>query len=315
MTWRDFPNLTRQGQLDYLTMKDGTRVRVACWPSMAKSRGIIVLVTGHREYMEKYYAFISDFLDRGFAVYTLDNRGQGLSDRLGPNRLKSYGENFDHFASDLDELISKKARTDPRAGELPFILIGHSMGGNICLRYLHDYPRTFDKAILTSPMIGMNKGPAFLKGPTRVFIRMACRWGFRNSFALGQGSGYSKAYGLISRKILTHDKEIYNQEVEIIAANPDLYVDGATYGWLDAALTSNAKIKEPGFMAALTLPILIALAGDERLVDNTASRAVLSNLDNVHLVTIPGSRHEIYRESPQYQDQLWQEIDRFLGVE
>ena len=68
-------------------------------------------------------------------------------------------------------------------------------------------------------------------------------------------------------------------------------------------------------MAALTLPILIALAGDERLVDNTASRAVLSNLDNVHLVTIPGSRHEIYRESPQYQDQLWQEIDRFLGVE
>ena len=87
MTWHDFSNLAQPGNLDYMTMGDGTRIRYAFWPSLAKSRGIIVLVSGHRDYMEKYSAFISDFLNRGFAVYSFDNRGQGLSDRLHPNRL------------------------------------------------------------------------------------------------------------------------------------------------------------------------------------------------------------------------------------
>jgi alpha-beta hydrolase superfamily lysophospholipase len=41
---------------------------------------------------------------------------------------------------------------------------------------------------------------------------------------------------------------------------------------------------------------------------------LMSGYDNIELVTIEGSRHEIYRESDIYRDQLWQKIDQFLGV-
>jgi len=315
MTWKKFPNLTRRGQISYLTMADGTTLRTACWPSVEDSPGMIVLVGGLREYMEKYTEFISDFLERGFAVYTFDNRGQGLSDRPLPDRDKSHAENFTLFSNDLDEFIVKVVKTDYRAKKLPIYLIGHSLGGHICLRYLHDFPGTVAKAVLMAPMIDFYMGVQFVKIAAKIFIRLASRLGLRKNFAPGQGNSPSKKHDLIRQGLLTHDKERYAIEAEIIRANPDLYVGDATFGWLDMALDSIAKTQESGFVATLTLPILVFLAGKDRVVDSAASRKLFSGYDNIDVALIDGARHEIYRESDEYRRQLWHKIDAFLTVE
>jgi len=317
MSWKNFPDLGRQGQITYLTMQDGTSLRTASWPAQEGSRGIIVLVNGYREYMEKYSEFIGEFLQRGFALYTLDNRGQGLSDRLLPGRFRSHSEGFGLFSSDLQEVISRLVMSDPRAKELPLYLVGHSMGGHICLRYMHDFPGIIDKAVLMAPMIEFRLGGEIVRNISKFLIRLACRAGFKRHFAFGQSAkhseaSYSKKRDYIRQKLLTHDKKRYAVEADIISANPGLYVGGSTFGWLNCALDSIQKIQKPGFIAAITVPILGILAGDDQVVDSQASVKYLSGNDNIRLVTIQDARHEIYREIDEYREQLWQKIDGFL---
>lgn len=312
MIWQDFSNLNRTGQIDYLTMQDGTKIRTASWPSQDNSRGIIVLVNGHREYMEKYSEFISELLERNYAVYALDNRGQGLSDRVLPDRSKSHAEDFEFFSNDLNEFISKKVMADPRAEELTINLVAHSMGGHVSLRYLHDFPGIVSKAIIMAPMVGFNMGADFINAVINPVIRFASFLGFDKKFAFGQGNRHTKGHDLIRRTLLTHDRERYDTEVQTIEANPDLYVGGATFGWLNTALNSIDVIHQSGYLDEISTPILVILAGDDHVVNSNASRKLLSGHDDIELVTIEGSRHEIYREIDIFRDQLWQKIDDFL---
>ena len=315
MTGTDFSNMDQKGQIKYLTMKDGIKIRTACWPSKGSSKGIIVMVQGHREFMEKYTEFFSDILDRDFALYALDNRGQGLSDRLLPDRLKSHAETFDVFSSDLDEFITRMVMTDPRARELPIYLMAHSMGGHICLRYLHDFPGIISKAVLMAPMIGFNLGGSMILAVLKGVIRFANHIGLADSLAFGQKVLQSKDSRSIKQKLLTHDDRRYADEAKALDANPDLYVGGATFGWLKTALDSMEKIHQPGYLNDITTPLLVILAGDDRVVNSAASRVLLSGYDDIDVITITESRHEIYREADQYRDQLWQKIDGFLAVE
>ncbi len=314
VTWKNFPDLSRPGKINYITAEDGTRLRTAGWPSDSDSRGIVVLVGGHREYMEKYYEFITDLLDRGFAVYSFDNRGQGLSDRLLADRTKSYAEDFKLFSNDLNDVISGVVKSDSRAEELPIYLIGHSMGGHICLRYLHDFPGTITRAVIMAPMIDFYMGADVAKATAKFAIRLVSRLGLHRNFAIGQGNCFSEKCDLIRQRLLTHDKARYDVEEEMIKANPDLYVGGATYGWLDRALDSIDKIRAPGFLDDIKIPLLVFLAGKDQVVDSEASRRLFSGHANIDVVTVEGARHEIYRESDEYRAQLWQKIDDFLAV-
>ncbi|NOZ43078.1 MAG: alpha/beta hydrolase, partial [Alphaproteobacteria bacterium] len=291
MIWENFPDLgDNRGRINFLTMEDGTRLRSACWPADQDSRGIVVLVNGHQEYMEKYSEFISELLGRGFALYTLDNRGQGLSDRLLSDRSKSHAENFDLFSNDLNEFISGTVLSDPRAQALPIYLIGHSMGGHICLRYLHDFPGAISKAVIMAPMIDFYLGADFLKTIAKFSIRLVSRLGFGTKYAFGQKNSFSKAYHLIRQRQLTHDKKRYADEQTTLEAHPDLYAGGATFGWLDTAIDSIDKIHEPGFLNKITLPMMVVLAGEDRVVDSEASRKLLAGHDNIAVVTIEGAR-------------------------
>ncbi|NOZ65804.1 MAG: alpha/beta hydrolase [Alphaproteobacteria bacterium] len=315
MTNTNFPDLGYGGQIEYLTMADGTRIRTACWPSNDKSKGIVVFVNGHREFMEKYTEFFPDILARDYALYALDNRGQGLSDRLLDDRLKSHTETFDVFSSDLNEFISRSVLSDSRAQAIPIYLVAHSMGGHICLRYLHDYQGVVSKAIIMAPMIEFNLGGAVIGAILKFLIRFAIRLGFAEKFAFGQKNPPSKSHSSIKQKFLTHDDRRYAVEAEIIKSRPDLYVGGATFGWLSAALDSIEKIRTPGYLNKITIPVLAVLAGKDTVVNTQTSLKIFSGQPNFKVVTIDGARHEIYREIDQYRDQLWREIDGFLAVE
>lgn len=312
MIWKDFPNLGRAGRIDYLTMQDGTRLRTASWPSRSDDKGIVVVVNGYREFMEKYCEFFSDILGRGFALYALDNRGQGLSDRLVPDKTKSHAENFELFSNDLNEFISTAVMADSRAQELPLYLMAHSMGGHVCLRYLHDFPAAVSKAVIMAPMIEFNLGGFFASIMTKFIIRSASVLGLKEIFAMGQGNVLSENMRFIKQKLLTHDNNRYAMEAEMIRSSPELYVGGATYGWLSTALDSIEKINEPGYLNKINIPVLVALAGSDVVVNSQAGRELLAGYDNFTVITIEGSRHEIYREIDKYRNQLWQQIDDFL---
>ena len=61
---------------------DNLSIRHGRWRTdRAQKSGTVILLTGRREFMEKYADIIAELNQRGFDVYSLDWRGQGLSGR------------------------------------------------------------------------------------------------------------------------------------------------------------------------------------------------------------------------------------------
>src|ERR1700756_734189 len=85
-----------------LKTRDGVSLRFARWLPPAGRKGTVVLLQGRAEWIEKYFETVRDLRARGFAVATIDWRGQGLSDRLLSDRHKGYVRNFGNYITDLE---------------------------------------------------------------------------------------------------------------------------------------------------------------------------------------------------------------------
>src|SRR5215207_6507235 len=77
-----------------LKARDGVSIRFARWPPPPGRKGTVCLFQGRAEFIEKYFETVRDLRARGFAVATLDWRGQGLSERALRNRRKGYVRTF-----------------------------------------------------------------------------------------------------------------------------------------------------------------------------------------------------------------------------
>ena len=58
------------------------------------ARGVCVLLNGQTEFIEKYFEVIDELRGRGFAVATMDWRGQGDSGRMTKDSRKSFVGDF-----------------------------------------------------------------------------------------------------------------------------------------------------------------------------------------------------------------------------
>ena len=85
------------------------------------------LFPGRSEFIEKYFETVRDLRARGFAVATLDWRGQGLSDRALRNPRKGYVRNFAQYQIDLETFINEVVLPDCPP---PLFALGQSMGAS-----------------------------------------------------------------------------------------------------------------------------------------------------------------------------------------
>lgn len=77
---------------------------------------------------------IGKHLSKHYSVYIIDNRNHGLS----PHHLEW---NYDVMAEDIKELLDK-------IGAHKAVIIGHSMGGKICMRFAEIYPERIERMIV-----------------------------------------------------------------------------------------------------------------------------------------------------------------------
>ncbi len=56
---------------------DGAPLRAARWVPPTARRGTVTILPGRAEFIEKYFEVVGELLARGFAVATIDWRGQG----------------------------------------------------------------------------------------------------------------------------------------------------------------------------------------------------------------------------------------------
>lgn len=308
------------GVFDWLVAPDGTRLRVALWGGGTARRGTVLLLQGRREFIEKYYETIADLLDRGFAVATLDWRGQGLSDRLLPDRQRGHATDFGVFVSDMAQFVAwvREAAVRGRCPG-PFLILAHSMGGHIAARYLaahrdghgDGHGDGIERAVLIAPMIGIRFG-ILPESVARGIARLALAAGRGERYALLQGP-YSERNRRAEAGLLSSDPARLDDEILLCRDNPDLALGGVTFGWVAAAIRSIDHLRAPGVAEAIRLPLLVTLASRDQVVDNAETRRFAARMAQARVVTIADARHEILKERDAFRGEFWAAFDQFTA--
>jgi lysophospholipase len=288
----------------------GVRLRAAHWPQ--GERGTVLLLSGRTDYVERFFEPVSEWQSRGYAVWMLDWRGQGASQRLLPDPIRNHVRSFADYLADGETVLDHAIRQTPKGGK--FLLMGHSMGGHLGAHLLARRPGLFAGAILSAPMIDFVRGSPMPRSLALLLAHLMClRPGMAHRFGPGTSARTPVDRPFLDNP-LTSCPDRYAAQIALMQAQPDLLVAGATWGWLRAALASTIALNRAATIRRITMPVLVALAGADRLVDNAAIRRFAQLLPRGQLLELPGARHEMLNERDEYRLPLWAAIDEFVGT-
>lgn len=267
--------------------------------------GVVIVLPGLSEFSEKYFELAHDLLKHNLSMWVLDWEGQGKSDRPLKNRQKRYSFGFDQDVADLHFFIEeyvKHAAVHPDVGRIPLIMLAHSMGGNIGLRYLFRHPDSFACAAFTSPMIGIHAFRAIPKWLTRtVTLLSSLLLGkFYVKFTKGDWTPTMRLNP--QNDILSSDpirKQIQNKWSE---ADPALQVGEVTYKWVAEAVRSSHFVQKPHIAKNIHTPCFFGLAGQDKLVNNHAAKKFIARLPNAKMIELQDAKHEILMEEDGYRN-------------
>lgn len=301
----------RDAVFDYFNSFDNQSIRYARFPAsrILEPKGTIVFMPGRTEFIEKFIEDVHIWNALGFPCAAMDLRGQGMSYRPHANRDKHFVKSFEPHISDI-KMFFEKALFNKMPP--PYILMGHSAGSHVILRFLKENPGIADAAIVVAPMVKVFTGkmPAFLPG---IIARLMRRLGLGAAYIPGHTKFKKGRWGW--RKKLTHDDERFEDE-DYFIQNKDsrLAVGGATYKWLHEALKSCRKLNEQGYAEKITNPVLMLQAGEDQIVSNPAQDALVARMPNAKLVKIEGAMHEILKETDDHRADVWKAISEFIDL-
>lgn len=108
--------------------------------------GSIIFVHGLGDHIGRYKPFLRYFFEHGYKVCLYDQRGHGRSKgkRVDVENLKTYQEDLFAFYHHCRLLNGR---------EIPWYLMGHSLGGLVVLNFLAQHRYLFKAAAVSSPSV------------------------------------------------------------------------------------------------------------------------------------------------------------------
>lgn len=276
------------------------------------ARGSLLFMPGRADFYEKYLETLEYWAGQGWQVSAADWRGQGASGRMTANPLVGDIADFSVWIADLAALWADFVATNPP----PHILVGHSMGGHLVLRaeadgVLAQSGKGPDALVLSAPMLGFIS--AIPRAFQPLFGRIMCSIGdpARMAWPVSEkpGSPLDKRATL-----LTHDADRYSDEEWWRAKRPELVIGPASWRWVERASASIERLRAPGVLEGLTVPVLLLAAKHDALVAWPAIEQAAARLPRAELTAWGAeARHELLREVDAVRDDVLAVIDRFLS--
>jgi len=289
-----------------LTTPDGRALRFARFAPPPGRRGTVCLFQGRAEFIEKYFETVRDLRSRGFAVATLDWRGQGLSDRALEDPHKGHVTDFAEFDTDLETFMREVVLPDCPP---PLFALAHSMGGAILIRAASQGRRWFDRIVLSAPMIKVAR--ARLPGPAKIALKGMGWVGLGTSYAPGGDGTVEQAQPFLANP-LTSDPVRYARNAAVLEAEPALGLGAPTVAWVNAALSTMGEFAEAGYPGRIRHPLLIIAAGADTIVSTPATEEFAIRLRAGSHLVLPGAKHELLMEQDRMRGQFWAAFDAFV---
>ena len=286
---------------------DGIALRFARWDSPGRNRGTVCIFNGRGEFIEKYFETVNDLRQRGFAVATMDWRGQGHSSRLLPDRRKGHVENFSQYETDVDAFMQQVVLRDCTP---PYFALSHSTGGAVLLRVAHSGKPWFERYVFSAPMIDLaGLSGSLLAHALARTLRLA---GLASIYMPAPNNDPDQSPRFEGNE-LTSDKGRFERNAAIVDADPTLAIGPPTVAWLNAAFDAFVAFRDPNYAAQIDRPTLMLAAGADTVVSIPAIREFAARLASGSQRTIEGARHEILQEKDSCRAQFWTAFDAFMA--
>ncbi|MBQ4832747.1 alpha/beta fold hydrolase [Pseudoalteromonas sp. MMG010] len=283
----------------YLTTPTGDLFYAYALPEHAKYA--IVFSSGRIEGLDKYQELLWELYNNNIAVFILDHQGQGRSYRHLANPHKGFVHQFSDYSADFS-LFNQKIVDSLWQGKK--FLVAHSMGGAIALDYLSQYSHSFSGAYLSAPMLDVHT-----KGIPKPLAKLAASsaklFGLSGAYAIGQKNYLPVDFTL---NVLTSSKIRYGLFRKVYQQTPLLQLGGVTYGWLNSAFSFIACVNT---LELNNLPVYIASAENDEVVDNQAQHALAKRLNNVTLRVFNNAKHELFFERDEVRKPLLTSLYKF----
>ncbi len=178
--------------LNYPSADGKATVHAVIWPVEGSPRGVVQIIHGMCEYIERYAPFAEFLNANGYIVCGEDHGGHGKT-AASPEDLGYFNDerSLDAVISDIRTLHRRVAEENPN---LPYFILGHSMGSFFCRNYIARYGTELSGAVIMGTGF---KGGALLNtalAMTRLnafFMGWKHRSGMINSLAFGS---YNKRF-------------------------------------------------------------------------------------------------------------------------
>jgi alpha-beta hydrolase superfamily lysophospholipase len=253
-------------KIDFYQAGDGRRLAARVWDVASPSRGRVVFLHGITSHSGWYHRSCEHLASRDFEVHFLDRRGSGLNANQ-PGDVDRWTTWIDDVAAYLAEL----------GRALPVVLCGISWGGKLATAVARRHPGLLQALGLICPGLYSPHEPGVLKR-TALRARVPARFRQRRRLEIP-----------LRHPALFTDSRQWRQ---FIAEDP-LTLRQVTWRFAreDRLLTRYAR------QAAcyLHMPLLLMLAGRDRIVDNRRTRAFFYRTGAVRrtLIEYPHAAHTL----------------------
>lgn len=287
----------------YFDSRDGrTRLHAVRYSpdDLGQVRCVLQIVHGMAEYAERYEEFAEFLVGKGFVVTGDDHLGHGKS--VGENGRYGYFCRQDPATVVVRDVHRLKKMTEALYPDVPYVIMGHSMGSFIARNYMYRYGTGIEAAVIMGT--GMQpKGMLWAAKAVAHVQRLFC------------GSGHVSrlidklAFGAYNKKIadpktacdwLSRD----DSRVEKYIADPMCGFTFTVNGFATLfELVSRLYSRENLSHIPKTLPVLM-VSGDAdpvgdygRGVRKAYDSLKAAGLENIELKMYEGGRHELLNET------------------
>ena len=304
----------KKEEIYYESADKKTKIHGIIWTPENEVRGIIQIAHGVTEYIERYESFAQYFTNKGFVVIGNDHLGHGKSIAEGSKPMYFGPEgSWNYAVQDVKSCMDIAKQKYPN---LPYILLGFSLGSFLVITLFIDYPNEkIDKVIL----IGTGQMSDI---PIKIAKMMA------NSEAKKYGEENSTT-NIHNLTFGTYNKifKPNRTEYDWLCANNealDEYINDKNRGSdfssglfreLLNGMLYTGKIKNIEKMSK-DIPILL-FSGEKdpvgdcgKGVEKTYKALKKSGVKNVTMKLYPGDRHDILHEKDK--DNIYSDVENWI---
>jgi len=299
-------NLAAIRQDKELPTPDGARLFVSYYP-VEGAKGTVMILHGFTENAYKFQEVIHGFVTDGWSVVAYDQRGHGRSTRTdGTIPTTVYIDRFETYIEDFKLVYDQYV-----AGESgKKILYAHSMGGAVALLALENTDKTFDKAVLSSPMVAPATGGVPLWAG-----KLCCRF----FFLLGK----AKERIFFSAPYTGHEDfetscaagvERFNWYDDVKFTHPEFQTSNPSYRWTLESMNVTKKILAKNAPESIRIPVRIYSAELDTTVLIEPQKEAARRMPQGEFIPVKAAKHEIYRSTDEVFFAWWDDVLQYINA-